>query len=155
MVETRQRYGDWEADLIEGKRGSGYLLSLHERKSRLGKLVKLKTKGSPETTAALIAALGPYKVKTLTYDNGLEFSGHGQVSQALNAKGYFCAPYHSWEKGAVENYNGLVRQYYPKGMNFALIDEIELKKTEREINQRPRRILGYLTPADLEQKIAA
>ncbi len=154
-VERRHRYGAWEADLIEGKKGSGYLLSLQERKSRLGILVKLNTKGSQETTTAIIMALRPHKVKTITYDNGLEFAGHRQVSQALNAKGYFCAPYHSWEKGAVENYNGLVRQYYPKGMSFAQIDETHLKNTEREINQRPRKTLGYTTPADLKHKIAA
>lgn len=154
-VERRSRFGDWEADLIEGRKGSGYLLSLYERKSRLGRLVKLETKGSKGTTLAIIATLRAYKVRTITYDNGLEFSGHLEVTEALEAKGYFCQPYHSWEKGGVENFNGLVRQYYPKGMDFSPISEQNLMETERELNQRPRKSLDYMSPADLEQQIAA
>ena len=73
----------------------------------------------------------------------------------MEAKGYFCQPYHSWEKGGVENFNGLVRQYYPKGMDFSPISEQNLMETERELNQRPRKSLDYMSPADLEQQIAA
>ena len=154
-VERRVRFGDWEADLIEGRKGSGFLLSLYERKSRLGCLVKLETKTKEETTLAIIETLKAYRVRTITYDNGLEFSGHLDVTEALEAKGYFCQPYHSWEKGGVENFNGLVRQYYPKGMDFSSITQQHFMETERELNQRPRKTLGYLSPADLEQNIAA
>ena len=85
-VERRSRFGDWEVDLIEGKKGTGYLLSLYERKSRLGRLVKLETKGSEETTLAIISTLRPYKARTITYDNGLEFSGHLEVTGGLESK---------------------------------------------------------------------
>lgn len=155
IVESRRRFGDWEVDLIEGAKGSGYLLSLYERKGRLGKLCHLPHKGAERTAAAIIKVLKGYQVKTLTYDNGLEFSRHAEVSEALSAKGYFCAPYHSWEKGGVENYNGLVRQYYPKGSDFSKITPSELQRVEDEINQRPRKTLGYISPSDLKSKLAA
>ena len=126
VVERRLRYGDWEVDLIAGCRGGGYLLSLYERKSRTGILVKLLSKDAEDTAVAIIAALKGLRVHTITYDNGLEFAGHQKVSEALGASGYFCQPYHSWEKGGVENYNGLVRQYFPKGTNFLNVSEASL-----------------------------
>ena len=155
VVDRRTRYGDWEADLIEGSKGSGYILSLYERKSRLGKMVRLATKSSSATTRALIGQLAGYKVKTITYDNGLEFSGHFEVSQALGAKSYFCQPYHSWEKGGVENYNGLVRQYLPKGTSFANLTAKGLEEIEEEINTRPRKVLDIKSPSELEIKLVA
>ena len=94
-------------------------------------------------------------METLTYDNGLEFSGHERVSLELKAAGYFCAPYASWEKGGVENFNGLVRQYYPKGSSFAEITNESLKRVEQEINERPRKTLDGLSPSELAEKIAA
>ena len=155
IVDTRSRYGDWEVDLIEGSKGSGFLLSLYERKSRLGKLIYLADKSSESTARAIVETLADYKVMTLTYDNGLEFSRHAEISRALHASGYFCAPYHSWEKGGVENYNGLVRQYFPKGSSFMGITAEQLQWVENEINQRPRKILGYSSPSDQEHKLAA
>jgi len=155
VVEQRSRHGDWEVDLIEGAKGSGFLLSLYERKSRLGKLVYLESKGSEETARAIIRTLRDYRVKTLTYDNGLEFAKHGEVSEALSAQGYFCRPYHSWEKGGVENFNGLVRQYFPKGSSFEAITAERLQEVENELNQRPRKILGYKSPSEFEEKLAA
>ena len=154
-VNTRARYGDWEADLIEGSQGSGYILSLYERKSRFGKLVQLSTKSSEATTRGLIGQLEGYRVETITYDNGLEFSGHLEVNQALGARSYFCKPYHSWEKGGVENYNGLVRQYLPKGTSFVDLTTERLKEIEDEINRRPRKILDIKSPSELENKLAA
>lgn len=155
VVDTRSRYGDWEADLIEGSKGSGFLLSLYERKSRLGRLCYLQKKGSLLTTEAILAQLALSRVRTLTCDNGLEFAGHVRVSEALGAQGYFCQPYHSWEKGGVENYNGLVRQYFPKGHDFRTISSSTLQRVEEEINQRPRKVLDYQSPSTLEHKLAA
>jgi IS30 family transposase len=155
VVERRNRYGDWEVDLIVGAGRSGYLLSLYERRSRLGKLELLPEKNAEATAAAIIEKLRGYRVKTLTYDNGLEFAGHGLVSEALGAQGYFCQPYHSWEKGGVENFNGLVRQYFPKGSDFGEISISTLRSVEIEINERPRKILGYKSPSEQESKLAA
>lgn len=147
VVERRTRHGDWEADLIEGARGTGYILSLYERKTRYGKLKKLKGKTCKETSRAIIRALRKYRVKTITYDNGLEFARHAEVSAALGSEGFFCKPYSSWEKGGVENYNGLVRQYYPKGCDLSDVPQSAISKIELEINNRPRKILGYKSPS--------
>ncbi len=155
VVASRKRYGDWEADLIAGCRGGGHLLSLYERKSRLGKLILLESKDAESTAAAIIAALKEMCVYTITYDNGLEFAGHEKVSQALGANGYFCQPYHSWEKGGVENFNGLVRQYFPKGTNFLNVSEASLADIQTELNQRPRKSLNYQSPDNLKHKLAA
>jgi IS30 family transposase len=154
IVGRRVRYGDWEADLIMGGK-SQCLLSLYERKSHFGKLVKLPSKASEPIAQAIIAALRGYRVHTITYDNGLEFAGHEQVSVALGASSYFCRPYHSWEKGGVENYNGLVRQYYPKGTNFLSVGEASLAHAEAELNERPRKTLNFRSPSNLQHKLIA
>lgn len=151
VVDKRVRFGDWEVDLITVGQGTGFILSLYERKSRTGLITKLENKASDSTASAIIERLRAYRVETLTYDNGLEFAGHERVSRELEAAGYFCAPYASWEKGEVENYNGLVRQYYPKGSSFAAIRDEELKLVETELNDRPSKILDGRIPSELNQ----
>ena len=129
--------------------GGGHLLSLYERKSRTGILVKLMSKDADDTALAMIrAALEELRVHAITYDNGFEFSSYQQVSDALGAAGYFCRPYHSWEKGGFENFNGLVRQYFPKETNF-------LNVSEAELNGRLRKCLGFPLPNNLKHKLAA
>ena len=131
------------------------MLSLYERKSRLGKLIKLDSKDAESTAEAIVTALKELCVHTITYDNGLEFAGHQKVSQALGAKGYFCQTHYSWEKSGVENFNGLVRQYFPKGTNFLRVSEASLADTESELNSRPRKSLDYQSPDNLKHKLAA
>lgn len=146
VVEARGRYGDWEADLIQGGGGSGFLLSLYERKSRVGLLYLMPDKSSGGTFAGIMHLLEGKEVHTITYDNGLEFAQHGLVNRLLDCESYFCKPYHSWEKGGVENYNGLVRQYFPKGHDFGTITPERLQEVQEEINERPRKIHGYQPP---------
>lgn len=155
VVDQRKRFGDWEADLIEGARGTGCILSLYERKSRYARLIKLQGKSSEQTSKSIIKTLAGYRVKTITYDNGLEFARHEEVSEALGAAGYFCKPYSSWEKGGVENFNGLVRQYYPKGFDFSTVSQSALNKTEAEINDRPRKVHSFKSPSQYIKKLAA
>lgn len=155
VVSDRKRYGDWEADLIQGGAGSGFLLSVYERKSRIGKLHLLPDKSSEETMKGIVTVLKGLTVNTITYDNGLEFSMHGLVNDLLDCESYFCKPYRSWEKGGVENYNGLVRQYFPKGHDFSLITLERLQEVEEEINHRPRNILAYQSPSDLLDRLMA
>ena len=121
LVSARKRYGDWEANLIQGGAGSGFLLSVYERKSRIGRLHLLPDKSSAETLKGIVTVLYGLKVDSITYDNGLVFAKHELVNELLECESYFCKPYRSWEKGGVENYNGLVRQYFPKGHDFATI----------------------------------
>ena len=99
--------------------------------------------------------LKEFDVKTITYDNGHEFARHGFVNHLLTTKSYFCKPYSSWEKGGVENYNGLVRQYFPKGSDFTGITLEQLQEVEDEINNRPRNILNYQSPNDLLHELKA
>lgn len=153
IISGRNRYGDWEADLIQGGAGSGFLLSVYERKSRLGRLYLLLGKSSAETMMALVTVLRRFKVSSITYDNGLEFAMHELVNELLDCQSYFCRPYHSWEKGGVENYNGLVRQYFPKGHDFTTITPERLQHVEDEINNRPRNILAYQSPNDFLDRL--
>lgn len=155
VVSGRKRYGDWEADLIQGGAGSGFLLSVYERKSRIGRLHLLPDKSSGETMKAIVTVLYGLKVSSITYDNGLEFARHELVNELLECESYFCKPYRSWEKGGVENYNGLVRQYFPKGHDFATITPVRLLEVENEINHRPRNILAYRSPHDLLDHLRA
>ena len=154
-ISGRNRYGDWEADLIQGAAGSGFLLSIYERKSRVGKLHLLPDKCSAGTMNGIVTVLNGLKVHSITYDNGLEFAMHERVNELLECESYFCKPYHAWEKGGVENYNGLVRQYFPKGYDFTLIAPDRLLEVEEEINNRPRNILAYQSPNDLLDHLRA
>ena len=114
FVNTPSRYGDWECDLIEGAQHSGYFLSVVERKSRYGVLRKLENKKSEIVAEEVTRALQGFQVFTITYDNGTEFAKHELVNASLGCQSFFCQPYASWEKGGVENFNGLVRDFYPK-----------------------------------------
>ena len=103
VISERKRYGAWEADFIQGGDGSGFLLSVYERKSRIGKLYLLPDKRSSETMKAIVTVLYGYKVSSITYDNGLEFAMHELVNELLECESDFCKPYRSWEEGGVEN----------------------------------------------------
>jgi len=155
VVDRRERFGDWEADLIQGGNGSGFLVSLYERKSRLGRLYLIPDKSSEGTLRGIVNLLQRMEVWTITYDNGLEFARHGLINKLLGCESYFCKPYHSWEKGGVENYNGLVRQYFPKGHDFSTITPERLQEVQEEINDRPRKVHGYLPPNDFLDHLRA
>jgi IS30 family transposase len=96
-------------------------------------------------------------VRTITSDNGREFSDHRKIADRLGADFFFAHPHHAWERGTNENTNGLVRQYFPKGSSFENITEKDLRRVESALNNRPRKTLGYLTPNEFvfnELKIA-
>lgn len=154
-AESRHYFGDWEADLVEGSKGTGFILTLADRKSRFTLFRKIPNKTKRVVTKAIIEALRPFKVRTITYDNGLEFAGHLEVNRELGCRSFFCAPYHSWEKGLVENHNGLLRQYYRKGSSFEQITPTQLRAVEDEINERPRKALEFLAPLDYFTKLTA
>jgi len=104
---------------------------------------------------AMIYVLLPYNsdIQTITSYNGTEFARHTEISQKLGADFYFSHPYSSWERGVNDNTNGLVRQYIPKKQNFDDISELEIKDIQMKINRRPRKKLGYLTPAQVFYRI--
>jgi len=148
IVEQRIRIGDWEADTIVGAGRKGAILSLVERVSRYTLLHKLKAAQAELTTRAMITKLRPHRdrVHTITADNGKEFALHARVARRLDAGFYFAKPYHAWERGLNENTNGLVRQYFPKGMSFIHITPAAVAKVQNKLNSRPRKVLGYKTP---------
>jgi IS30 family transposase len=158
IVASKGRFGDWEIDTIVGAHHKGGILSAVERKSKLTRLRKLATKGAAEMKDNTIAVLAPLaaKVHTITVDNGKEFCDHELIAVGLQARVYFAHPYASWERGLNENTNGLVRQYFPKKYDFAMITDKELQRVEDLLNNRPRKTLGYRTPNEVffKQRVA-
>jgi IS30 family transposase len=148
IVNERSRVGDWEADTVIGKQGGAVLVTLVERKTRLAVIGKAPNKTALEVTAVILKGLVPlaHQVQTLTYDNGKEFALHQEISKELNANGYFAHPYHSWERGLNENTNGLIRQYFPKGMDLSEVTDTEVQAVMEKLNNRPRKCLGSKTP---------
>lgn len=152
VVDQRKRFGDWEGDTVEGAKGSGYLTTLVDRKARYLVLGFSKTKQASEIRRAIIRSFrrhGELPCKTITLDNGKEFAEHERLGESLEADVYFAKPYHSWERGLNENTNGLLRQYFPKGMDFSKITPYQLRKIEAKLNNRPRKTLNYRTPREV------
>lgn len=151
IVERRARIGDWEGDTIIGKNHQQAIVSLVERKSGFTLIRKVKRKTAAAVGRAIISLLAPYReiVHTLTSDNGKEFAEHERIADALQADFYFAHPYASWERGTNENTNGLIRQYFPKGSDFTTITQKEINLVMNRLNNRPRKRLGYQTPAQV------
>lgn len=151
IVEKKSRIGDWEGDTIIGAEHKGAILTLVDRKSKYTIMEKLKAKTAKEVLAAIKRRFSelPYKVHTITFDNGKEFSAHERIAKTLNAKCYFATPYHSWERGLNEHTNGLIRQDIPKSSNLLMVPKAEVKRVEKKINDRPRKVLEYRTPKEV------
>lgn len=151
VVEKRSRIGDWEADTVIGKNHKQAIVSLVERKSGYTLIRKVERRTADAVSRTMTKLLKPYqsRVHTITSDNGKEFAGHEKVARALRVDFYFAHPYASWERGTNENTNGLIRQYFPKGMDFTSITQQEISHVMKRLNNRPRKRLGYLTPAQV------
>ena len=148
VVDERAREGDWELDTIIGKNNKQAIVSMNERVHRLIYLYKVETKDAESVAQAITRTLKGtgLPVLTLTADNGREFGNHEAIAEELGADFYFAHPYSSWERGANENGNGLVRQYFPKGSDFSTITDKDLRQVERKLNNRPRKCLDMKTP---------
>lgn len=153
-VEQRRRFGDFECDLIIGAGHSGVILTVNDRATGLLWMEKLKDKQAGTVSQALIRLLKPLKGKihTLTSDNGTEFVLHEEVSKQLECECFFAKPYHSWERGSNENLNGLIRDYFPKKIEFYDITAKQIKEAQNELNNRPRKRHNFLTPNEFEQQ---
>jgi len=150
IVDQRRRHGDCEADLIVGYRSSGYVCSLKDRVTQFTCLRKLETKHAAPTLAALIDMWRQVgNMRTLTVDNGREFSAHLAFTNETGVNIYFADPYCTTQRGGIENLNGLFRYYYRKGTSFADLSEDRLRRIEFALNTRPRKCLGYLTPFEV------
>lgn len=158
VVGLRVEPGHWEADLMEsGRVGKSALNVLSERVSRLALLTKVSDGTSSESSSAVIRRLSvePEGLRrSVTYDNGSENTGHVLVNKALGTDSYFCAPYHSWEKGTVENTVGLVRRFLPKKTNLDIVSDDKIVEIERWLNNRPRKCLSYKTPLEVYNELS-
>jgi IS30 family transposase len=152
IVETRERFGDWEGDTIEGKKSTGYMATHVERKSRYLIAAKLPDKKAQSLTLKTINAFWsiPKKMrKTLTVDNGKEFARFKELEDKTGLTVYFADPYSAWQRGTNENTNGLLRQYFPKGTDFTKVTEEDLALASKKLNHRPRKCLGYQSPQEV------
>ena len=148
-VEDRAIPGHWEGDLLAGAKNS-YIATLVERHSRFVMLIKVPSK----ETEAVVAALSQHVRKlpaslkgSLTWDRGLEMAKHKTFTVATNVKVYFCDPHSPWQRGTNENTNRLLRQYLPKRTDLSGYTQSQLDKIALRLNQRPRKTLGFQTPA--------
>lgn len=150
-VDAREQLGHWEGDTVIGHGHTGVLVTLVERKSRFTLVRRLPNKEAAPVSQAIIEMLRPHKADclTLTFDNGKEFADHQFFGGCLQAAVYFAHPYHSWERGTNENTNGLIRQYFPKRMSFAQINDQEVDEVVYRLNHRPRKCLGFRTPHEV------
>lgn len=147
--------GDFEMDTIVGKDGKGAIVTLVDKYSSLLLMRKLDTgkKAAPLAQAVIeIIKEAKVKIRTITTDNGTEFAEHKVISKGLKCPVYFAHPYSSWEKGAIENMNGLIRQYIPKKENFNNYTHHDIKQIQDKINRRPRKKNGFLTPYEVISK---
>lgn len=151
IVEQKSRIGDWEGDTVIGKNHRGALVTLAERKSRYILAAQVPDKHASGVTAAVTRLLRPHKGKcyTMTFDNGKEFAEHETIAAELDADVYFAHPYHSWERGLNENSNGLLRQYFPKGMELVEVTQEQVQWAVDRLNHRPRKVLGFRTPFEV------
>ncbi|SIO40922.1 IS30 family transposase [Nitrosomonas cryotolerans] len=151
IVEQKSRIGDWEGDTVIGKNHPGALVTLAERKSRYILAAQVPNKHASGVTAAVTRLLRPHKGKcyTMTFDNGKEFAEHQTIAAELNADVYFAHPYHSWERGLNENSNGLLRQYFPKGMELVEAIQEQVQWAVDRLNHRSRKVLGFRTPFEV------
>jgi IS30 family transposase len=157
MVEDRAVPGHWEGDLLIGGKNS-QIATLVERQTRYVMLVKVDGKDTETVINALIKSarhLPRELYRSLTWDRGSEMAGHRRFTLATDIQVYFCDPQHPWQRGTNENTNGLLRQYFPKGMDLSNISQAKLNAVARELNERPRKTLGFKTPAERYQQTVA
>ncbi|MDP3965197.1 MAG: IS30 family transposase [bacterium] len=152
IVEMRSRVGDWEGDTVESVAHKPGINTLVERRSGFACITKLGGKTARDTSLAAVSRLSQFPLSirhTMTVDNGPENSGWKTIQNKLNIAVYFAHAYHSWERGTNENTNGLIRHYFPKRTDFTMIPESELSQVEWELNNRPRKRLGWKTPQEV------
>jgi len=150
IVHKKERFGDFELDLVIGKDHKGALLTINDRATSMAWISLLSGKTASEVSKAIIEKLSPIKefLHTLTSDNGKEFAEHEKIAAALGCDYYFAKPYHSWERGANENMNGLIRQYFPKKSSFEEITNEDVMNVQNILNSRPRKKYDFSSPRE-------
>jgi IS30 family transposase len=158
-VAARIVPGHWEADLIKGSRNASAVGTMVERTSRFLMLARMDNASAVsalEGFSRRLRTVAPSLRKTLTYDQGTEMALHHDLAKRLRMDIYFCDPRSPWQRGTNENANGLIREYLPKGANLNAFSDLDLRRVEDLLNNRPRKILDFQTPAEVfaELKLA-
>ncbi len=151
-ANNREKIGHWEADLVISKGKKGGLLTLIDRYSRYSIVEKVEDKKAETIIEAFkrgFKGIPEEYLRTITVDNGKEFAGFKEVEKELSVEIYFCAPYSPWEKGSNENFNGILRQFYPKKTDFSNVTKNEIDRVVNLIRNRPRKVLGYFTSKEI------
>lgn len=150
-VEERVTVGHWECDTMIGANHRGALVTLVERATGLAKIAFVQRKDKTSVAMAITAMLEPLAkhVKSITYDNGLEFTAHTEVMAKLGCQSYFADPYSSWQRGSNENTNGLIRQWFPKKQPISKDNTAILPQVINDLNNRPRKRYGYKSPNEI------
>jgi len=157
-VNLRTEIGHWEIDTAISRKSKAAIMALVERRTRYVILKKLPAKTAYCMHNAAVKSLEKYPAsikQSITYDNGTENSMHELTNKVLGTKSYFCNPYHSWEKGTVENIIGIVRRFYPKKTDWKNVAQWDLNKIARFINNRPMKLLGFKTPSQVFVALAS
>lgn len=152
IINSRRRYGDWEGDTVVGRKQRGALVTIVERKSGYllaGKIDSRHAAIVRSSIARQYRSIPARLRKSLTLDNGTEFSESDRLTEELSLDVYFADPYCSWQRGTNENTNGLLRQYFPKGTDFTKVPAEAVARAKQSLNNRPRKRLGYRTPAEV------
>lgn len=151
IVDEKSRIGDFEIDLVIGKNHKQALVTVVDIHSKFTLIKKISHKKASLVKEALIEMMLPLKswLHTITSDNGKEFAKHEDIASELGADFFFCHAYSSWERGLNENTNGLIRQFFPKGSDFTSIAQSQIIEAQNNLNYRPRKTLGYKTPAEV------
>jgi transposase, IS30 family len=156
-INDRLEYGHWEADTVISRQSKSTLVVVRERKLQLMFIRKISRKTAKNMRNAVVGILRKFPkefCRSITFDNGLENADHELMAKMLGVQIYFCNPYHSWEKGGVENSIGLIRRYLPKKTDFSLISNRDISTIEKRLNSRPRKTLGFLTPTEVYKNCA-
>lgn len=155
IVEQKKRFGDLEIDTIIGKNKKGAILTINDRVTGKIWIQKLAGKSAKPLAEKTVEALHDIKdlIHTITADNGKEFAEHKTIAEQLGIDFFFAHPYHSWERGANENNNGLIRQYIPKKTDFDNITEQQIREVQNKLNNRPRKRLDYFSPNQIFNKL--
>lgn len=149
QIEKRERIGDWEGDTVYGGPGKGLLVSMVDRKSRFLKIGLLKRRTASETRTVIEKMMRGLPVHSISLDNGSEFAQFRTLEKNLSATVYFAEPHKPWQRGTNENMNDVIRFFYPKGCDFRNVTVEDILYIEDLINNRPRKCLGWKTPAEV------
>jgi IS30 family transposase len=148
-IRLRIRIGDWEGDTVYGGIGKGLLVTMVDRRSRYLRAALLESRNAEKTCDTIVAMMQGLPLQSISLDNGSEFADFRRLEEQLQTPVYFAEPHKPWQRGTNENTNDILRFFFPKGYDFRTLSQAELDKVVASINSRPRKCLGWKSPAEV------